>query len=336
MKKVTITDIAQLADVSVSAVSRYINNSGSVSAAKREAIKKAIDESGYSFVKNIRVDNNVIGLLCSDLRDSIFHQKLLASLIHVADQMGKKIMVFSDTRVITNRSLPDQIRSVMQSALEGLIIAGFNDARMSNENVQLLRSLSIPVILMERTGMCRQLSSITFDNRAAMFEMVEYLQRIGHRDIGYIGCKAQTEVEVERNEGFVEALREYDLTLDNRRVVLQADYGVRLGMLAMEKILKSDCGVTAVITGADSFAVGAIHAIREHGLHVPEDVSVIGMDDLYGELTFPSLSSMSFPLDRAAMSALSFFAERNQKKDDTPIHISFVPQIMQRESVQPL
>lgn len=151
----------------------------------------------------------------------------------------------------------------MKYPLDGLLITGFVDKKMTDESIRLLSNLPMPVVLLERTGGCHNISSVTFDNKSSIQEAVKYLFDMGHREIAYIGCSIRVEIEIQRNEGFWEALRQYNIPADKRRIILQENYSVEHGRAAMKKILKSGCPFTAVLAASDELAIGAMQIIQE-------------------------------------------------------------------------
>lgn len=335
MKKVTITDVAQQAGVSVAAVSRYINNSGSLSKEKRILIKKTIDEMGYSFVKESKQESNLIGAFAFSGQYNVFHQKLMNALAYAAAREGKSLLLIHGKTKISNRSLPELIQKAMKYPLDGLLITGFVDKKMTDESIRLLSNLPMPVVLLERTGGCHNISSVTFDNKSSIQEAVKYLFDMGHREIAYIGCSIRVEIEIQRNEGFWEALRQYNIPADKRRIILQENYSVEHGRAAMKKILKSGCPFTAVLAASDELAIGAMQIIQEAGLQIPEEISVMGFGDSYSDVSFPPLTNMAFPMEEAAAAAISIVMEKRKTKGrDTAKHISFEMNLMSRETVQ--
>ena len=335
MKKVTITDVAQEAGVSVAAVSRYINKSGYVSKEKQKVIKQAIDQVGYSLVKSKVKDSDLMGIICPSPRDSVFFQKMISALVERGKYIGKNLVLICEDNYISNRKLPEDIQEAMKYPLDGLIVAGMLEKKISTENNQLLQNLPIPVVMLERTGQCRSISSITFDDFSGIKDVVEYLYDLGHREIAYIGCAKPTEVESNRYNGFLEAIRELGVPQNNQRVVLKEYYDIEQGRSAMQKLLKNQPEITAVVTGADGYAMGAIQAIKENNLSVPEDISVVGFDDSYAELCFPKLTSVEFPMEEAANEIFNVLAdEKKMKTNMTPRHIKLGLRLVLRESTK--
>jgi LacI family transcriptional regulator len=142
---------------------------------------------------------------------------------------------------------------------------------------QLLES-DIPCVLLDQESDSK--STVYSDNVAGSIEAIEYLYSLGHRDIAYING-GQTFAGEKRMQGYMQAMQKLGLPIQAQRVVQGSyDYTVESGRIAMEELLKSDTLPTAVFVAGDNLAVGAIGAIKAHGLSVPEDISVIGFDDI--------------------------------------------------------
>lgn len=335
MKKVTFTDVALRAGVSVAAVSRYVNNSGYVSQEKQQAIKKAIDEVGYSFVKEKKKkDSNLIGVICPLPRFSIYYQKLSSALMDAARKEGKQALLFCADEEITNRNLPTFVRDAAGFPLDGLVVCSFRELEISPENVSLLSRLPFPVVLFERTGGCRSFNSITFDDLSATMDATQYLLSLGHREIAYIGCSLRSEVEAGRYHGYCKALEEEGIPVVQDWVVLKEGYGIQQGRTAMQKLIRNGCPATAVVAGSDSYAMGALQAFQENGLRVPEDISIIGLDDSYAEISLPAMSTMAFPMDDAARAAVEMIREGGKDAAASLRHITFGLKMILRNSTQ--
>lgn len=335
MKKVTFTDVAARAGVSVAAVSRYVNNNGYVSQEKQEAIKKAIDEMGYSFLKEKKRSNSgLIGVICPLPRFSIYYQNLSSALMDAARKAGKQAILFCADEEITNRNLPVFVRDAANFSLDGLVVCSFRELEFSSENVGLLSRLPFPVILFERTGGCRSFNSITFDDLSATMDATEYLLSLGHRKIGYIGCSLRSEVEAGRYNGYRQALERNGIAVVDDWVVLKEGYGIQQGRTAMQKLIRNGCPATAIVAGSDSYAMGALQAFQENGLRVPEDISIIGLDDSYAAISLPAMSTMAFPMDDAATSAIEMIREAGKETSTSLRHITFGLKMILRNSTQ--
>ena len=335
MKKVTFTDVAQRAGVSVAAVSRYVNNNGYVSEEKRQAIKKAIDEVGYSFVKEgKRKESNLIGVICPLPRFSIYYQKLSSALIDAARKAGKQAILFCADEEITNRNLPVLIGDAMGYSLDGLVVCSFREPVINEDNVSLLSRLPFPVVLFERTGGCRTFNSITFDDLSATLDATEYLLSLGHTEIAYIGCSLRSEVEAGRYNGYREALERNGIPVVEDWIVLKEGYGIQQGRTAMQKLIRNGCPATAVVAGSDSYAMGALQAFQENGLRVPEDLSLIGLDDSYAAVSLPAMSTLAFPMDDAAATAVAMIQEQGRDSVSSLRHTTFGLKMILRSSTQ--
>lgn len=335
MRRVTFTDVALRAGVSVAAVSRYVNNSGYVSEEKREAIKKAIDEVGYSFVKENKTrECDLIGVICPLPRFSVFYQKLSSALIDAARKAGKQAILFCTDDEINNRNLPELVRDAVKQPLGGLVVCSFRELVMNAGNIDLLSRLPFPVVLFERTGGCRSFSSVTFDDMSATMDAVEYLLTLGHREIAYIGCSLRSEVEVGRYNGYREALERNEIPVVKDWIILKEGYGIQQGRTAMQKLIRNGCPATAVVAGSDGYAMGALQAFQENGLRVPEDISLIGLDDSYASICLPPLSTFAFPMDDAAAAAVTMLQQQVGESVSTLRRTTFGLKMILRSSTQ--
>ncbi len=332
MKKVTISDIAKEADVSISTISRYINKSGYVAEDKAKRINVAMEQLGYIAIEQKR-KSNIIGLTCQLAHDNHFYYDMLRSFAKMAQQKGKAIMPIMVTP-INDVSLPDVVATAMKFDIEGLVVAGFMDERISQENEKMLLGLPIPVVMFERNGKSTALSTVAFDTRAAMQEAVQQLVLLGHRRIAYIGCAYDFNVEQERYEGYLDGLKEANIPVDKKLICMKYDYEEESGRSAMQNLLLRSPDISAVVASAGSYATGALQAANENGIAVPESLSIIGMGETIRRICTPKISSFQFPMDEAAEYAIDTIIKQNTIGPKVSVTISFKLKLRQMESIQ--
>ena len=315
MKKITLVDVAEKANVSISAVSRFINNSGYVSEEKQKSIKDAIEELGYLPQMQKSKPSNLICLISLNSSHNIYYHMVWSNLVKEAQKKGKSLMVVTDTWV-TNNNLQQLVKKALEHDVEGIVFSSYLDDDMSEENNKYLQNLPIPVVMFDRTGNSHDLNKVTFDEGSAIEIAVKYLARLGHKRIAYIGLVPNYDVETDRYEGYMRAVRKNDLVYDEKLVSLKSGYTEDLGRFAMQQLLSDNEGITAVVTGSDILAVGALQALNENGLKVPQDISIIGHDDAYAQFCFPRLTSIQYPMAEAAEAAVNIIMNQHGKTNN--------------------
>ena len=337
MTKITLVDVAEKAGVSVSAVSRYINSSGYVSEEKRERIKDAIVELEYLPSVQKNQPSNLIGLISLNSSHNIFYHMVWSNFVKEAQKKGKALMIITDTWV-TNSNLQQLVKKTLEHNVEGIVLSSYLDDDMSEENNNFLRNLPVPIVMFDRTGHCHDLNKVTFDERKAIEMAVKYLARLGHEKIAYIGLVPNYDVEIDRYEGYVHTIQDNGLVYDEKLVCLKSGYTEDLGRFAMQQLLSDNEGITAVVTGSDILATGALQALNENGLKVPQDISIIGYDDAYAQFCFPRLTSIQYPMAEAAEATLNIIMNQYGKSDSAISLVStkFGLTLIHRDSVRKL
>lgn len=219
---------------------------------------------------------------------------------------------------MNNDTLPALVEKARRISPEGLIISGFLDDKVAPKNAALLRAFGAPVIFFERTGNCREFNTVTFDESQAIESAVEYLQKLGHQKIAYIGMFHNYDVENARLEGYKRACLRLGPVYDEKLVQLSSSYAQEHGRAAMQKLLADHPGLTAVITTSDLLAAGALQALNENGLSIPEDISVIGHDDAHAQFFSPPLTSIHYPMNQAVHTALAIAIQQSGQHGSCP------------------
>ncbi len=337
MKRITLTDVAEKAGVSLTAVSRYINQSGYISKEKSNAIKHAIDELGY-LPRNIAGVSDFIVLLSVDAPTHSFYQAIWCNFISRAREMGKTVIILTSKNKngITNDDLPELISQAASLNPEGMIISGFMGVNISPENLRTIKRLPFPVVMFERNGGCSEVSSVTFDEQRAISQAVSHLALLNHKKIGFIGLMHEFSVEKARLDGYYSGLNANNIERNDNLIALCAEYSQEQGRHAMQQLLSRNPDMSAVIICSDLLSVGAVQAINENGFSIPKNISLISHDDNYAQFTSPPLSSIKYPIEQAVDASLSILLQREAKNEDfSIISTSLGLTISHRSSVSP-
>lgn len=293
MKKVsTLSDVAMRAGVSVSTASRVLNGLSTVDAQLRERVLAAVRELGYrpnQVARSLREQRTrIIAHVTAGITAS-FHATLAQGVQDAAFNRGYT-MILGNTGV----GLEGEIRYLQ--VFEGYKVDGMVVVPVSNMDPYLEQlSARIPIVEVDRSFGNYSKSAILLDNEGAMREAVEHLLALGHRRIGLIYGVEPVNTEIERKEGFVEALEQHGIAIDPRWLV-RDHYTEEGGYRAGRMLLTSDARVSAVIVTTNEALAGLIRATRSLGLRIPDDLSVIGMDDArWTQLMEPPLTVIEQP-----------------------------------------
>jgi len=270
----TIKDVAKMAQVSPTTVSRVLNQKMIVREETEERVWAAMEALGYQPDASARAlitgQKAAIGIVVRDICDPFF-PPIVHGVTSVANAQGYSAF-------LSNLSAEPEgafyLRLVREKRVDGVIMA---TSHTPDEQVLLIRKQGVPLVLINRT--MEEVPSICTDNEKGGYEATYHLIQLGHRRIAYIGVPSYVRSGIPRRKGYERALREHNLPLDSNLVVVEensADGGYRTAMALLSRGTK----VTAVFAYDDVMAIGAMRAFREKGVRVPEDMAVAGYDDI--------------------------------------------------------
>lgn len=277
---ITIYDIAQFTGFSPTTVSKVFNGYSDVSEKTRRKILDAADELGYvpnAHARSLTTKRSwMIGVLFIEPSGAgILHPYfggVIEGFKQVATSKGYDLMFISKD-IGGKRS--GYLEHCKIRGIDGVVVV-LPDA--SDPYFQELLESKIPCVLLDQKSTVK--STVYSDNAEGVRQAVSYLHSIGHRKIAHIGG-GPTFAGEQRLNGYIQAMEELGLTINPQHVVQGSyDYTIESGSRAMEELLKADERPTAVFAAGDNLAVGAMMAMKRHGLRVPEDISLVGFDDI--------------------------------------------------------
>jgi LacI family transcriptional regulator len=294
-KRPTQADVAQHAQVSTASVSRVLRNTGPVSQDLRERVEASIAELGYTPRQSATdsFSQGSIALLISDLLNPFF----LEIAQGVQDEVGQHQIIATIYNLTEQpRQQAQLLQQLHKTGAAGVILAGLAPFP---ELLDWQGRYNIPVVLFNRRVSQPGVHCIVVDFENAMVRATRHLLALGHRRIGHLASPSTGEIAEARQRGIRAALAEVGLTLRPAWCpIVPPGREVGGGFQAMRVLLDlpEDERPTAVIAFNDIIAVGALHAARGHGLRVPRDISIIGVDDIaLAGHTHPPLTTISQP-----------------------------------------
>lgn len=308
--RATIIDVAKAAGVSKATVSRFLNDKSKVNKETADRITEIIKELNY--IPNATARNmvlkqtNNLGVLVSSL-DSIFWNRILSSIHDYISRIPDPYEIFTlncNNTVLYNaeKSIRDKIQVLVEQRVAGIILC-LRDIK--TEDVEYMVSQKMPFVVIQSNSKDERISSINVDNYDASYKAAKYLINLGHKRIAYVTGPGSAVYSIERLEGFKDAMIENHIF--NPKMVLHGDNLFTDGYWRMKQILSWNDRPTAVMLASDDMAYGAIKAIDEASLKIPDDMSIIGFDglreesDMYSMLT--PLTTICQPMREIGKSA---------------------------------
>lgn len=327
-----MVDIAKSTGVSVATVARVIHNNGYVSAEKKEKIQKAIEELGYTASKKevLASSAEVIGVLTSPNRDNPFFTYLPHALAQEANRHG----MYTLLRVQQPRSefLEEVVTDFIEAAVCGIVIVGFEDAILPEEQKNLLLNCGVPVVFMERTARSYGLNRVLLDGGEGVYLATRHLIQKGHRHFLYITCTPTNDVDKERMQGYKNALAE--IGIKEPPIVDQIhDGGIAAGYECAKIGLKRWPETTAIVGWSDLYAIGAMQYCFDTHRRIPQDIAITGFDDICAPFTTPPLTSVKMPLEEMAQAAVDMVIQNmNHTRDFYAKTVTLCPRLSIRQS----
>lgn len=338
---VTLKDIAEKAGVSISTVSRVINDDKDRSASEdtKKLIWKLVAEMGYTRKKrssSSRGTTKKIGFIMNSspvLLEHPFTSEIVEAIEDELATKGYSIEFLFTKKDLSNRS---KLHSLLnEKDAEGIIILG----EYMNQNIIKELSDSFKNIVFIKNIYNECIGDIIYiEKRKAVYEAVNYLIKLGHKEIGFLGGILPGEIfktieDGEKYKGYEKALLENNLTID-RDIIKDARWTLDGGYAAMNEILNLKNKPTAVFTASDLIGIGAMRAINETGLKIPEDISIISYDNIkISEYTNPPLTTIDVPKSEMGLIAVNTLYQRIQGKNNLPLKIALPTRLIIRQSV---
>lgn len=328
----TIKDIARKAGVAPSVVSRALNNKYGVKNTTKDLILKLAEEMNYypntAARSLVTRKTETIGIMMADISEPYYSQ-IIKGMEYIANQTGYTLLFSNSYESIEhNRVLYKMINA---ERVDGFVIVGSN-IQEKNFSMTLIEK-EIPFVLVERNFSDPRVNCIWVDNIEGAYIATKYLINKGHRKIAHIAGNFYNQVTLDRIEGYKKALRKAGIDY-SEELVLSGNYVWQGGYETMKEIIKHQPQCTAVFAASDSMAYGALQAIAEAGLSVPDDIAVIGFDDLeFSGLTNPPLTTIRQPRYEMGQKSLEIMAALLRDNMKNGIKICLNSELIIRRSV---
>lgn len=335
MRKVSkLSEVAKIAGVSPITASRAIRGVGYVSEEARARIMEAAAQLNYTpdmLARRMRGDkSNLIGVFVNNYGSLVLHE-IIKAITQEARRKGFDLIVFNAERF--DRPGRIETSNMLSQLCDGLLLLLPN---ASDSYLDLIDKQGFPCVLVNFDARQMNMPIVVAENRNGARTAVEHLLALGHRRIGFVAGTAGTGQSAEREKGYVDAMQAAGLPVDPALIV-QGQFMQSGGYSATEILLSLAVPPTAIFCANDEMAFGAIDAINSKGLKVPDDVSVIGFDDIpTASYVFPTLTTMRQPFAEMANRAVSEVVEIIQGREIKAAKIAFPMDMVVRNSTAPL
>ncbi|MDR2020823.1 MAG: LacI family transcriptional regulator [Treponema sp.] len=332
--RVTIKDIAQRIGISPASVSIILNGKkGRFSNTTRKKVIEAARKMNYRpnrlAVGLLTKRTKTIGLIVSDLRNLFFSE--LASGVGNYLYLKEYSMVLADTNDNFKREM-QSVQVMMDHGVDGIAIAMTVQSfgKNGNEIMALLADSGVPVVLTDSFNYTERFSSVVASTRQSSFEAVQYLAAMGHRRIACISAPLGVETLFDRFQGYLDGIAEAGIPVDED-MIAEGNFRYESGYNAMKKLFKFH--PTAVFCHNDMMTFGAISAIKDKGLAIPRDISVIGFDNIFfSRFLDTPLSTIEQPAYEMGEKTAEILLDEIENRTIAKRHLMLKSRFVKRES----
>lgn len=324
-----IREIAKLAGVSVSTVSRYLNN-GYLSDEKRKQIKLVIEETGYQPSAQAQMlrtkKTKLVGVILPKI-DSESVSRIAAGISQVLSEEGYQILL-ANTENNTDKEI-EYLNLFKNNNVDGII---FVATIFKKEHKNILKELNIPVIVVGQK--INSVSCIYHDDFNASRELTDIIIKSGKKNIGYIGVTLKDKAAgAERKKGFLSALKSNNIEINEYRMI-EGDFSIDSGYQCSKKLLSEVNIIDAIFCATDYIAIGAMKYIKEIGIKIPNQIAVTGIGHTrMSEIVTPKLTTAHYYYKTSGIEAAKLLISLLKEKEYIVKKIKLGYKIINNESV---
>jgi len=346
-KSATLLDVAREAGVSRATVARVLSTGGYVGEETRLRVEEAVRQTGYRpnvMARSLRTQRTyTIGHITSEFTQNPFFAHVARSIEREGLASGYKTFLYNQDGSDAHE------RAGVEQFIERRVDAVIFTYPRALQSLAMLRAAAMPVVQIER-DLTTDTDAVLVDNYSGAAAGMAHLLQLGHRRIAFIGgdpdlnprsSRRPRSVEEERLDAYRDALASVGASVDESLIWLghyfEPDNGINIaGYRAMKSLLELPERPTAIFTGCDVLAAGALQAIYEANLRIPDDLSVVGFDDTTARILAPRLTSVAQPMAELGKTALQLALAQIDNPGTEPRTIILSPHLVVRNSTAPV
>ena len=327
----SIKDVAREAGVSIATVSRVLNDIDVVNEETKKKVLDAIKKLGYRpniVARSLKTQRTkTIGIVVPDISNQVYPE-IVRGAEDVANIYDYNVMLCNSDFDLEKEK--EYLRVLKEKMVDGVL---YMTCALEEDTVELIDELDLKTVLVETKDKEGKLPSVIIDNVAAEYDATKYIIEKGSKNIAFIGMKTNSNnAGVKRFEGYKNALDEANLQFNEDLVYLDC-LKVKTGYAGVLNILKKDTNIDGIVCASDEIAMGAINALRDNGIRVPEDVNVIGFNDIDSASVFyPKLTTISQPMYDMGSIAMRMLIKLINQKTLEEGHYILEHKLIERDS----
>ncbi len=333
--KYSIYDVAKKAGVSITTVSRVLNNSRLVKKQTKEIVLKVIKELDYSpdfFARNlVKRTSKTIGLLIPDIINPVFSEMAKGISDKAFDSKYTVYLCNTDSAV---KKETEFVRNLLEKHVEGIIFISTEMSKYEGdfEHYLYLRKKNIPIVFIN--GMLKNIDIpfVRINEVKAGYIATNYMLKKGLRKIAFLGGSTNFIPTKEKIEGYTKAFKEFGLSVNKKYIILD-NFDIESGYKDAIKLLEMDNKPEGIITASDVLAIEVVKASNSKGIKIPSELEVIGFDDIgLASIYNPSITTIAQPKYDMGATALNMLVDLINKKELKKKNVMINPELIIRES----
>jgi len=312
LKKPNIKDVADKAGVAQSTVSRVINNSEKVSEETYSKVKNAIKKLGYKpnvLARSMRTGKtSTIAVLLPDLKN-LFFSELIGSIELAAGKRDYRVFICNSNEDSNRERV--LMKDLLNRNVDGIILSSVS----GSENLEIIQELKqkIPLIVVDRKIKGLNINTVAVDDHKGIYNATNYFIEKGHNNIAYVSGPLNKQIHETRLRGYTDALKDSGFQKQND-LIIEENFRATGGSNAVKKILSLNKKVTSIVFSNDMMAIGAIRALKSKGVKIPEEIELMGFDNIpLAQLIFPSLSTVAQPIKEIGLEAVKLLFSKMEE-----------------------
>jgi LacI family transcriptional regulator len=335
----TIKDVAKEANVSIATVSLVLHNHNRISPATSQRVNKAIKKLNYHPSRSARglvsQKTGNIGFILRDdhfLRSEAFYTRIFLGTEFEARDYEYFILL---TTIPANYSNKDRLpRFILEKNVDGIIIAG----KVPNAIIEQIEKYNLPIAFVDYYPPSNDYSVVLIDNISGGMGATSFLIRLKHKNIGFLAGDISHPSINDRFRGYVRAMENAGLSSSKKNYVIdENDTARENGYNSAKKLLRQNREITAIFACNDAMAIGAMQYLKEIGLSIPEDISVIGFDDIEADISIdPPLSTVRVPKHEMGIEVMKLMSEMLKNNTGSRKKILVPVELIERKSTAEL
>lgn len=327
----TIKDVARVSGVSSATVSRVLSGYKFVRETTRTRVIQAVEDLGY--VANLQArslaggHSQIIGLLVPNL-DNGYVGTIMQGIDRELTRANYEVVLYTSHRHPSRESF--YVDAISNGLTEGLLLVA---PLVPATYLKALRERHFPYVLIDQTDAAESSNVVEATNWQGAYEATRYLSQLGHTQIAFITGRLAVQSAVDRLQGYKAALDDCDIPF-KEELVIEGDYQQQTGYEITKSLLQSvDLSPTAIFASNDLTAFGVMDAAREAGLGIPDDISIIGFDDVpQASFVYPKLTTVRQPLEQMGQVAAKMLLEQIEDQSRPPQRVALATQLVIRDS----